>query len=92
MLDGNVTMSKAVTQRTRLPMSSSRRPSHSLAALLWKSILRLALRRLRFSWKKLSCFWKHLITMTPCTVSEKWWITGALVIDSSLVSSLDVEM
>jgi hypothetical protein len=31
------------------------------------------------------------MVMTPWTVSEKWWITGALVIDSRRVSSLDVD-
>jgi hypothetical protein len=62
---GNVTMSTAVKQRTKLPISSSRKPSHSLAPLLWKSILRLEFTRFRFSCKKLSSFLKHLMVMTP---------------------------
>lgn len=64
-LFGRVTISKAVKQRTKLPTSSSRKPSHSLAPLLWKSILKLEFTRLRFSWKKVSPFLKHLMVMTP---------------------------
>lgn len=65
MLFGNVTMSKDVKQRTKLPISSSRKPSHSFAPLLWKSILRLELTRFRFSCVKFSSFLKHLMVMTP---------------------------
>lgn len=68
---GKVTMSKAVEQRTKLPTNSRRNPSHSFAPLLWKSMRRLELTRLRFSLEKLAPFWKHLMVVTPWMVSEK---------------------
>lgn len=90
MLLGKIIMNIAETQRSKLPSSSSRNPNHSLDPLLWKSIRRLASTRLTFSWLNISCFLKQRIVITPEMLSEKWWITGAFVIESSRVNSRDV--
>lgn len=90
-LVGSMTMHKAETQRTTAPINSSRNPNHSFAPLVWKSIVRLPLTLLMFASANLCSFLKHLIVVTPRIVSEKWWMTGALVIDSRRVSSRDVE-
>ena len=89
---GSKIMKRAEAQRIQLPSSSERKPSHSLEPLLWKSIRRLLLTLLMFSSQNRLCFPKDRMVMTPEMLSEKWWITGALVIESRRVSSRDVEM
>ena len=86
---GRTTSRKAAIHNIDAPIISSLNPSHSLEALKWKSILRLALTRDKFVAAKSSCFRNPRITMKPAIVSVKWWMTGAFVIESSLVSSLD---
>ena len=84
---GNITINRAEMQSTQLPISSSRNPSHSFEPLLWKSILRLSLTRFTFSCLNNSCFLNDLIVITPAILSEKWWMTGALVMESRRVNS-----
>ena len=89
---GMATRNTVVTHRMTIPMSSNRNPTHSLAPLLWKSMLRfVSTRSILTSAKCASCL-KHRMVINPAIVSEKWWITGAFVTASTLVSSLDVFM
>ena len=89
MLAGSKIMKRAEAQRMQLPRSSERNPSHSLEPLLWKSIFRFSSTLLKFSNEKLLCFLKDRMVITPEMLSEKWWITGAFVIESSRVCSRD---
>lgn len=89
-LDGRDTRRKAAMLNTKVPIDSSRNPIHSFAALLWKSILRFSSTRSKFTWANRSWWPKHRMVMDPAIVSEKCWMTGALVRASTRVNSLDV--
>ena len=73
----------------KLPISSKRKPSHSLDPLLWKSMRKFLSTRWTFSCVNPICFLKQRIVVTPEMLSEKWWITGAFVIESRRVISRD---
>ena len=68
---GNKIMNMVATHRKMVPISSNRNPNHSFDALLWKSMRKFALTLSTLPWKKLSCFPKQRIVITPETVSEK---------------------
>jgi hypothetical protein len=87
-----VTMNNAEDANTTVPTISRRNPSHSLAALLWKSILRLAFTLSMFTVANRACSPNARIVTNPAIVSEKWTITGAFVMASMRVNSRDVAM
>jgi hypothetical protein len=68
---GKLIMRKAVIDNTSVPISSSRNPSHSVAAQLWKDIRKPELIPNRLFWKNSFSFLKHLMVVAPRTVSEK---------------------
>lgn len=89
ILLGSKIMKRADKHKMKLPRSSNRKPNHSFDPLLWKSIRKFAFTLLRLSSQKLPCFLKERMVMTPDILSEKWWITGAFVIESRRVNSRD---
>lgn len=87
---GRATRQSVETHNMIIPISSIRSPTHSVAAWLWKSTRKLESIRLTFTRMNLPCCSKHRIVTKPAIVSEKWWMTGAFVRASTLVSSLEV--
>lgn len=88
-LGGRQTRRRLMKHNTMAPIISRRKPIHSFAALLWKSMRRFeSTFSILFSVKRTSCP-KHRIVRKPAIVSAKWWITGAFVTASRRVNSLD---